>query len=260
MKQENAIDSRLWTREQSIVAFSLYCKIPFNKVTSRNREIIRVAKLIGRSVNSLKMKIGNYGSFDPELKARGIVGLSNTSNLDHQIWKEFNGSWEELSFESEEILAKLEGKSISEIESIQFEFDIPEGKERERIVKTRVNQKFFRQTVLSAYNFSCCMTGIDIPELLVASHIVPWNKGRENRMNPRNGLCLNALHDRAFDAGILTIMPDYKIKVSKRTNVKSHPSIENWILTFDGKKIRTPERFVPLAEFLEYHNKEVFLL
>ncbi len=252
-------DRKKWTREQTIVAFNLYCKIPFNLVSSRHPEIIKVAGIIGRSVNSLKMKIGNFGSFDPELKKRGIVGLSNTSKLDEQIWKEFNNNWEELAFESEQIASNFEGKTISDSLDIKLVSEIPEGIDRERLIKTRVNQSFFRQAVLSAYNYSCCITGIDIPELLIASHIVPWSKNKKDRLNPRNGLCLNALHDRAYDVGILTIMPDFKIKVSKRAIVKSHPSIENWILSFDGKKIRTPERFVPSTEFLEYHNKEVFL-
>lgn len=59
-----------WTREQTIVAFNLYCKIPFNRVSSTHPDIVRIAKIIGRSVNSVKMKIGNFGSFDPELKKK----------------------------------------------------------------------------------------------------------------------------------------------------------------------------------------------
>ena len=54
-----------WTREQTIVALNLYCKIPFNRVSSNHPDIIRIAKIIGRTPNSVKMKIGNFGSFDP---------------------------------------------------------------------------------------------------------------------------------------------------------------------------------------------------
>lgn len=136
-------DDQRWTREQTIVAFNLYCKIPFNRVTSSHPEIIKVANEIGRSVNSVKMKIGNFGSFDPELKKRGIVGLANASKLDEEVWNEFNNNWDDLAFESEKVLSDFEGKDVSED------------------VKTRVNQSFFRQTVLSAHNFSCCITGID---------------------------------------------------------------------------------------------------
>jgi len=51
---------------------------------------------------------------------------------------------------------------------------IPEGLSKEQLVKTRVNQSFFRNSILSAYNSTCCITGIKIPQLLIASHIIPW--------------------------------------------------------------------------------------
>ena len=252
-------DDQRWTREQTIVAFNLYCKIPFNRVTSSHPEIIKVAHTIGRSVNSVKMKIGNFGSFDPELKKRGIVGLANVSKLDEEIWNEFNNNWEELAYKSEKIISHLEGKDILDKADDSNDYlDILEGIDKEQIVKMRVNQNFFRQTVLSAYNFTCCVTGIDIPELLIASHIIPWSKTTKDRLNPRNGLCLNALHDKVFDNGLMTITLDYKIKISNRILAKPSLSIERWIVSFDGKKMITPERFMPSNEFLEYHNKNIF--
>ncbi len=252
-------DDQRWTRDQTIVAFNLYCKIPFNKVTSRHPEIQRIAKIIGRSVNSVKMKIGNFGSFDPELRRRGIVGLSNASKLDEVVWDEFNQSWEDLAFESEKILSNFEGKNILEkSQDVADDFLITDGIEKERLVKMRVNQSFFRQAVLSAYNFSCCITKIDVPELLIASHIVPWSKAAKDRLNPRNGLCLNALHDKAFDRGLITITTNFKIKVSPRMLTKPSAPVETWIVSFEGKDIATPERFVPTIEFLEYHNNNIF--
>lgn len=252
-------DDQRWTREQTIVAFNLYCKIPFNRVTSRHPEIQKVAKTIGRSVNSVKMKIGNFGSFDPELKKRGIVGLSNASKLDETVWNEFNQNWEDLAFESEKILSRFEGTDILEkMPAMADDFFITDGIEKERLVKTRVNQNFFRQAVLSAYDFSCCITKINIPELLIASHIIPWSKAAKDRLNPRNGLCLNALHDKAFDKGLITITTDFKIKVSPKILTKPSASVGIWIASFDGKDIVMPDRFVPTNEFLDYHNKNIF--
>ncbi len=164
-----------WTREQTIIAFNLYCKIPFQKANSSNSEIQEIARLIGRSVNSVKMKIGNFGSFDPELKKQGIVGLINSSKLDEEIWNEFNNDWGRLVFESEMLIAKLKSEPIDKI----FTNDnliVPPGKERETLVRLRVNQFFFRQSVLSAYEGTCCITNLKIPQLLVASHIKPWSK------------------------------------------------------------------------------------
>lgn len=247
-----------WTREQTIVAFNLYCKIPFNRVSSNHPDIIRIAKIIGRNANSVKMKIGNFGSFDPELKRRGIVGLANASKLDKEIWDEFNNDWEKLVFESELLIAKFNEKEIEEIAEIEIE-DIPIGKERERVVKTRVNQSFFRSMILSSYNLKCCFTGLSINNFLVASHIKPWKSDEKNRLNPRNGLCLNSIHDRAFDQGFMTVTSDYKIKVSKHLDAFNKESIvEDFFLKYENQPIILPDKFLPQKEFLDFHYEEIF--
>ena len=72
----------------------------------------------------------------------------------------------------------------------------------------RVGQRLFRDAVLTAYNARCCITGLAVYRLLVAGHIMPWREDPSQRLNPANGLCLSALHDRAFDIGLITIRPD----------------------------------------------------
>ncbi|MBM2815271.1 MAG: restriction endonuclease [Ignavibacteria bacterium] len=246
-----------WTREQTIVALNLYCKIPFNKVSSTHSDILKYSSLIGRSPNSLKMKIGNFGSFDPELKRRGIVGLQNTSKLDEDIWDEFSNDWERLAYESELLITKFEGKDLANIYE-EFDFDDKRGDDKIRSVKTRVNQKFFRQTVLSSYNFSCAITGLNIPELLVASHIIPWKDNKETRVNPKNGICLNVFHDKAFDKGFITITTDYKIKVSNYIYDNFEDNSTHWFKQYENLKINMPERFAPNLEFILYHNENIF--
>lgn len=252
-------NNQKWTREQTIIAFNLYCKIPFNKVTSSHPEIIKIAKIIGRSVNSVKMKIGNFGSFDPELKKRGIVGLVNASKLDEIVWNEFNSNWDELAYKSEELLAQYEGvDNFKEVPFNENNFSFADGVDKESIVKTRVNQNFFRQTVLSAHNFCCCVTGLNVPDLLVASHIIPWSVNVKERLNPRNGLCLNGLHDKAFDKGLMTISTDFKIIISPKLLINPSEPVEKWIACFEGKEIMIPQRFVPTTKFLKYHNNHIF--
>ncbi len=247
-----------WTREQTIVALNLYCKIPFNRVSSNHPDIVRIAKIIGRTPNSVKMKIGNFGSFDPELKKRGIVGLSNVSKLDEIIWNEFNSDWENLAYESEILISKFTKQPIEKTAEINID-DIPIGKERETIIKSRVNQSFFRSTILSSYNSRCCITGLSIPELLVASHIIPWSIDKQNRLNPRNGLCLNSMHDRAFDSGLITITSNYKVKLSKYlNNFKKEILVAELFLKYDNKSILLPDKFIPSIEFIKYHNKNIF--
>jgi putative restriction endonuclease len=247
-----------WTREQTIVALNFYCKIPFNKVTSKNLDVLKAASIIGRSPNSVKMKIGNFGSFDPELKRRGIVGLANVSKLDRDIWNEFNGDWESLAYESELLIAKLSNEPLEAFVDFSIDY-IPEGKERIALVKQRVNQQFFRKTVLASYDYKCCITQINIPEMLIASHIIPWSKNSHNRLNPRNGLCLNALHDKAFDLGLITISHDYKIKLSNKIKTtKNNEAMTDFFEKYEGKTISMPDKFIPSIDFIEYHQKNIF--
>ncbi len=248
-----------WSREETIVALNYYCKMPFGAIHTRNPEISKIAQILGRTPASVVMKLGNFGSFDPELKKRGVRGLTNASKLDKQIWDEFNDNWEELAYESELLVAKFLGQSSETLETLDIK-ELPEGREKESLVKTRVNQSFFRSTVLASYHSKCCVTGLNIPELLVASHIIPWSKSPKHRMDPRNGLCLNALHDKAFDRGLFTITPDYRIQISSRfTETKLDDLAESLFHKINGRVIIKPDKFVPSPEFLEYHNKEVFL-
>ena len=247
-----------WTREQTIVALNLYCKIPFNRVSSNHPDVIRISNIIGRTPNSVKMKIGNFGSFDPELKKRGIVGLGNTSKLDELVWNEFNNDWNNLAYESELLIANFTKQPIEKIAEINID-DIPIGREREAIIKQRVNQSFFRSTILSSYNLKCCVTGLSISDFLVASHIIPWSKDEKNRLNPHNGVCLNSIHDKAFDRGFITITPDYKIKISKYLNdFKKENAVSDLFLKYENQPIILPDKFLPSKEFLEYHHQNIF--
>ncbi len=136
----------------------------------------------------------------------------------------------------------------------------PEGKTRETMIRTRVNQGFFRAAVLAAYGSSCCITGCSVAELLNASHIVPWAVDVKNRTNPRNGLCLNAIHDRAFDCGLLTVMASLEVKISTRAKRKSSDvGTHELLLRYEGASISLPRRFAPDPEFLKYHNEHIFL-
>lgn len=251
---------RLWTREELILAINLYCKVPFGKLHRNNPEIIKLAKLIDRTPNAVSYKLVNFASFDPSLKARGIKGAANASNLDKQIWDEFYNNWDELLFESEQLRASKYDTSI-ERENLIDENDLPrEGKVREQVVRARVNQSFFRQSIMASYNYTCCITGIQHPELLIASHIRPWGLDVNNRLNPRNGIAINALHDKAFENGLLTILPDYRIQISSvlQKRLKNN-TIDDYFLKYHNKEIILPSRFLPNKEFLIYHNQERFI-
>jgi putative restriction endonuclease len=248
-----------WGRQELIVAFNLYCQFPFGKIHSRNPDIVQIAKQLDRSPSSLAMKMLNFASLDPMIINSGRHGLGNASNADRAVWQEFHKDWGKMAYESEQLLAELTGNKTPDTK--YFDDDIPVvGKEREALVRIRVNQSFFRAAVLASYDYRCCITGLSISELLNASHIIPWSVDSDNRINPKNGLCLNVIHDRAFDRGLLTITPDYKVKISP--SVKIHPE-DNAAITFvqkfDNACIRLPERFRPDVDFLKYHNENIFI-
>lgn len=247
-----------WTRDQTILVINLYCKLPFGKMHSRNPDVIALAKLIGRTPSSIAFKLGNLASLDPSLQARGIKGLSSTSDLDKEVWNEFYNNWDILPYESEKLLAKIEHVSVEKLNHIE-EDELPkEGKVREQIVKVRVNQSFFRKSILASYNNTCCITGINQPELLIAGHIRPWGVDEKNRLNPRNGIAVNALHDRAFEAGYITITPDYMIKISSQLLKQKTQHSLDFFGKYENTSIILPSKFLPDTEFLKYHNEERF--
>jgi predicted restriction endonuclease len=120
-------------------------------------------------------------------------------------------------------------------------------------------QSFFRAAVMISYGSRCAVTGLAMPELLVASHIIPWNASVEHRADPRNGLCLNALFDRAFDRGLLTFDEDWRLVLSKRlrSEAKASPHACS-LLDVEGTKLRLPKRFPPAAKAIRYHRDMVY--
>ena len=245
-----------WTREQLIMALNVYCKIPFKDVKEWHPIIQKYAPLIGRSPIGLKMKIGNFGRFDPILRAKGIVGLGHGSKAEESIWNEFWGDSEKLAYESERLFADRLGKSIEEYAAIDTS-TIPQGKEREVTVRQRVNQIFFREAVLTAYLNKCCITGVSNTALLEACHISSWADDENNRTNPQNGLCMNPLFHRAFDRYLFTITPDYKIEISKQMiDSTVDTSFRDYLISIQGKDMILPEKFSPDQKLLEIHYEQ----
>jgi len=253
-------NQRLWSREQLIIAFNLYCKIPFGRIDQTNPAIIALADVLRRTPAAVAWKLANFARLDPSLKARGVKGASHGSKGEVEVWEEFNNNWDSLAFESERLLAQLTNQSVEELNHLD-EDELPkEGKERERLVKVRVNQRFFRTTVLASYESRCCITGLAIPSLLSASHIAPWAKDPNNRMNPRNGLCLSVLHHAAFDSGLITITPDFRVRVT--SNLKESLTDEvghAFFSRYDNQPVRMPRRFLPDPVLLAWHNKQRFV-
>lgn len=245
-----------WNREEHVVAFNLYSQIPFGTIHMRNPQLIELAALLGRSVGSVSYKLSNFARLDPALQARGIRGSPHGAKGEEEVWNEFARRPEALVYESARLLAERLGRSMEDVAEVDESELPPPGLEREAFVRLRVNQGFFRKRVLSAYEFRCCVTGLGTTELLVASHIVPWAEDPANRLNPKNGLCLNALHDRAFDRHLMWIDQDYTVRFAASLHESAQRSEASlaWMLGFEGSPLKLPKQFAPDSDFLGQHS------
>jgi len=262
---------KLWTHDELIIAMNLYCKLPFGQLRHGNPLVIEVAGMLGRTPSSLSMKLCNLASLDPYHQARGVKGLRGASRADRQVWEEFISDWDRYGVESEEKLQALFGqieekrptvqgrsarKNIVKVPSVE-----PSGP-TEAIVtgKTRLGQRFFRQSVLASYNCRCCITGNPIPELLIASHILPWGQFPEQRLNPRNGLCLAQTQDAAFDKGLISLDEDYRLMLSPYLReFLPNEALSRNFLAYEGTQIEMPDKFLPEGDYLQKHREVVFL-
>jgi predicted restriction endonuclease len=254
-----------WTREHFLIALNLYCKLPFGKLHKGNPIIIEAAEKMGRTPNSLAMKLCNFAALDPVQQARGIRGLPGATKQDRAVWSEFHSNLSALGTESEELLHDLftkdETKEVDFLARDRVRLVAPTGPTETQVtVKVRRGQQFFRQFVLTAYDVRCCISGINVPRLLVASHIKPWGKFPDDRLNPRNGLCLSTLHDAAFDAGLITLDEELSVVLSKRLrSFFPQPALEQNFVPFAGQPIRLPEKLAePDGEFLRFHREKIF--
>ena len=210
------------------------------------------------------MKLVNFASLDPFITSTGRKGLSGASKLDREIWDEFHADWENLAIECVRLRNRLLHKhGIKHDDLLEEDGGIIisdfEGKTRKAVIEQRTKQDFFRRAVLSSYRGRCCMSGVSNPRLLVASHIVPWSIDKNNRLNPRNGLCLSAIHDKAFDKGLITLSDDLRVVLSAELRECKESFIENVFLPISNKPIEIPDRFAPDAEFVNFHRSHRFL-
>ena len=259
-------DGKKWTWEETLIAFELYSRIPYSKISGNNAEVIKTALLLKRKPGAVAKKLFNIAAHDPKQLSRGVSGLSHSSKLDKEIWERFEENSFEISVDSKKAISKLAGVSIdtmidNEGDSLIVEM-FPYGEDREVATNVRIGQYFFRGAVLSAYHRKCCITGISEAKLLIASHIKPWKVSdiRKERTNPRNGLCLNALHDKAFDQGLITLNDKYELIMSDRIMAcDMDDDTRDWFISYKGKQIDLPDKFLPDKDFIHYHNDVVFL-
>lgn len=239
-----------WSREDVIVAYALYCIIPLNQIRLTNRLVQQVAEGFSHSASSLVMRMQNFAAIDPNSK---VKGATHVAKMDREIFEEFKHDWGELSIQAE----KLTGLALFDANPLNGAKPLSTLTDKNKVSRER---HFFRSSVFASYENSCCISGMTVLAMLVASHIKPFRSCRttSERTDPANGLLLNTFYDKAFDQGLITVFPDYTIRCSALIHRQTDDFTNQWLIGLEGKTIALPERFYPNTEYLEYHNDVIF--
>jgi hypothetical protein len=256
-----------WTRDELLVALNLYHKLTFGQLHARQPVIVAAAEKLRRGANSVAMKLCNFASLDPALRMRGIKGLEGASALDRDVWHEFHANLNEAAPASEDALRKLFGADESE----ELQISLKEGVRIRRRpplgpteamapVKVRRGQEYFRDAVINNSGGCCAITRLGVRDLLIASHILPWGKHPEHRLNIRNGLCLSRLHDAAFDQGLIAFDSKLRLLLSPQLKAElSQRSVAENFGAYAGESLRFPnDSVLPELAFLSKHRSTIF--
>ena len=202
----------------------------------------------------------------PSYGRNGYYSAALKSYQEFLILRQYEeGLWEVYNtpeLDATELGRRLARKKIKSIEALvperDIDFSTKEGKEVLRQTKARVNQDFFRDMILFDYGARCCVTGLNIPGALRASHIVAWKDDKGNRLNPANGLCLSATYDAAFDRHLISFDEDFRMIFSPQLKeYHTNEAFKTQFFAFKGKQILKPKRFCPDRAFLARHREKM---
>ena len=250
----------IWSEEELILTLSVYFQLPFGRLNRTTPEVIELASLLNnRTANSAAMRLCNFAACDPAIAGTigptgtvrtGLVGGMSTCK---PIWDKYSSNKEELFLLAAQIRADRLHKTVEQTLSSTSQKSLKglHGETRKQMVNLRVNQDAFRNMILNNYENRCAITGIDIPELLVASHIIPWADREDTRLDPENGICLSPLYDKAFDRGYIVLSSDLSKKIHKTYYQK-------YFQPLDGLSIALPYDHKPNKDYLEYHLDMIF--
>ena len=252
-----------WSEQEQILALNLYHLLPFGRLDRNTPEIIELARIMNRTPSSVSMKLCNFASLDPVIIESGRRGLPNVSNKDRQIWDWHINHPVEFQSQSESIFLQFENASLGEISTQLGDANLekpPEGRVTQRSVTitARIGQSLFRQMVLDNYENKCCITGIDMPGFLVASHIAPWSLDLQNRLNPANGLCLSPLFDKAFDQGFITLNEQAEVMLSRKLKSSRSKVLLNHFMPYENKAIQSGVNHKFDKKLMTYHREHIF--
>lgn len=246
-----------WTLEELLPTFAYYLRVPYGRLHWRNPEVRDLARRLGRTPGAVARKLTNIAACDPQLRATGRVGSPHRAKLEEELFERYLAERDAVIAEASAAYDRLmETEGVEPpIDSLILPRDVPS--EALRQVRVRRNQWLFRQAVLSSYVDGCAMCDVDRPEFIIAAHIIPWAECPERRLDPKNGIALCPMHDRAFELGVMSVSKDFTILVRPGEPARSRDRSEVLTTMIDrmaGRPLRMPERFAPDADALEWHR------
>lgn len=239
-------ERRNWSETEVAEALALYLRLAFGKFHSRNPQVIALAARLGRTPSAVALKLSNLAALDETLAQKG---MANASATDRRVWARFLQNPDEVlsAFERQESPALSANTFAERAEAFAGRQD----RVVTATVRQRIGQSFFREMILTAYGNRCALTGIEDARLITASHIVGWAEDASVRVNPRNGIALNALHDRAFDRHLITFDDDYRMVIAADVP----PEARRQLQRVDSDRLSMPERSLPDPALMQRHRQ-----
>lgn len=224
-------------------ALALYLVTDFGRFHSRNPDVIRLATRLERTASAVALKLTNLAALDDSLPQKGMANASATDRL---VWAEFLNNPNDV----EAAYTRQTAAPVQEMAEAPSQFDHLGGQTM-RMTQARRGQALFREMVLTSYRWRCALTGADDPRILNASHILPWSDHPDHRMWPTNGICLNALHDRAFDRYLISFDEEWRMMIAPHVPADTRRLLERGT---DGR-LNMPSRFQPDQSFMASHRE-----
>ncbi len=221
------------------------------------KEVLLFVNSEVRKMRNNEQNIFDYGK--PNQKSYPLKSFCSAALKSLMKYAQFE---QEIEAADKIVAQETNPRTISKKLIVHFDLT-KEGEDIESERKRRKGQEYFRRMILANYGSRCALTGIDIPQLLLASHIIPWSdkSHKRERLNPCNGICLSALYDKAFDKGLITILPDdYSICLSSAIlEYESQEYFDKHFGSLAGKQISMPIEHKPNRDYLAYHRDHVFM-
>ena len=136
------------------------------------------------------------------------------------------------------------------VQSNKLQFGQVDTDNRLALTRQRQGQNRVRALTLHNYNTHCALCDVNVPDLLVASHIVRWSDEPSVRGDLSNVICLCRFHDPLFELGYLALSDDYQVLTKNTTDSCMIEQVLKAAHTFSQ-----PQAFTPAVEYLRKHRQ-----